>query len=92
MSEQQKPHSRRWIKLALVALPVLYLISSGPLHAVAFPSPELVGFNADGSAVFRDEDGWWATVYSPLIWVSNEQWGKPIARYWRLFPVVQAKE
>ena len=76
----------------LIGLPVMYLLSSEPMHGVAFPNAELVGFNPDGSAVFRDEDGWWATAYGPLIWVSKQQCGKPIARYWSFFPIFRAME
>jgi hypothetical protein len=92
MSDKRKSRTWRWIVAALVGLPVLYLLSSGPMHGVAFRNASLVGFDPDGSAVLAPADGWWPKAYAPLIWASEQSWGQPLKRYWSIFRFIWERE
>jgi hypothetical protein len=77
---------------AIVVLPVLYVLSSGPLHGVAFRDASIVGFDPDGIIVLYKPDDWWAKVYAPLIWASERPWGRPLRRYWNFIETRSARD
>jgi len=92
MSEERKKPVWPWIAALLIGLPTLYVLSSGPMQTLAFrsrtvtfsvPADSLIGA---AETVF-DQGAWWPKIYAPLIWVVDQEWGEPIAWYWRLFPI-----
>lgn len=93
MSEPRERRKRDWpvwFGVAMAILPVLYVLSSGPMQTVAFrghvtqvgsaPGPIGVDLNIDPGT-------WWPRVYAPLLWASDKSWGEPINWYWSLFPI-----
>ena len=61
----------KWTAVGLVALSVLYVLSSGPMVTVAFrdryTSTPVIGSNAVGVTIERDPGVWWPQVYAPLL-------------------------
>lgn len=97
MDERKKHGWPFWFVVALIALPVLYLASSGPALMiartrvfVASPSSSAVP-TAPGSPIGTEAelvetvDDWWRTVYSPLDGAADHPWGEPLSWYWDLF-------
>jgi hypothetical protein len=74
-----------------VAVPLLYVLSSGPSLSFAFtwhqPTLHDEGDGNLGVTVNLDEGPWWPVVYAPLQWVSEQTWGDWLCRYWELFPI-----
>ncbi len=89
MSEERKP-LWPWIVAVLVGLPVLYVLSSGPMQTVAFRryTAHAVGGSRIGHSLTATKRGdWWPKVYAPLLWAADQSWGKPVKWYWRKFPI-----
>ncbi len=81
---------RAWLPLVLLA----YVLSSGPMHAVAFRHDTVIGIDPDGSSVFADRGGGksFRKVYAPIVWASEQSWGRPVKQYWRFFPIQEQRE
>jgi hypothetical protein len=83
--------SYRKILIAAVAIPVLYVLSSGPALSYAFtwhqPTLHDDGDGNLGVTINLDEGPWWPVVYAPLQWVSEQSWGEWLCSYWGLFPI-----
>jgi hypothetical protein len=92
VSDERKKPLWPWIVHLLIGLPVLYVANSGPMHGVAFRDTSLIGYEADGRVILSEPESWWPNAYAPVIWASERWWGKPLKRYWTLWPLVQAKE
>jgi hypothetical protein len=91
VKQPQKQSSRRRILIATVAIPVLYVLSSGPALSFAFtwhqPTMHDDGQGNLGVTINLDEGPWWPVVYAPLQWVSEQSWGDWLCWYWGLFPI-----
>jgi len=83
----------KWTALALAIVPLLYVLSSGPLSMVAFHfrvvhSPTVL---PDGSSVVTatsemDVSRWFPIAYAPMFWASEQVAGDVVFSYWMLFP------
>jgi hypothetical protein len=91
MKHQQKRSGRRRILVAAIAIPVLYVLSSGPALSCAFtwhqPTVHDDGDGDLGVTINLEEGPWWPVVYAPLQWVSEQPWGEWLCWYWELFPI-----
>jgi len=91
MKHQHKRLGRRRIVVAAIAIPVLYVLSSGPALSLAFTwhQPTVLddGDGNLGVTINLDEGPWWPVVYAPLQWVSEQSWGERLCWYWQLFPI-----
>jgi hypothetical protein len=94
---RRKPWAK-WTAVGLVAVSVLYVVSSGPMMTVGWrsrtsytPSP-LPGSNAVMATTERGPGVWWPQVYAPLLWASDKSWGEQLYWYWELFPVREEGE
>jgi hypothetical protein len=87
MSEEHKPRVWPWIVALLIAMPVLYVLSSGPTRTVAFHESSARTSDTSVSFTFFAADEWWLNLYDPLIWVSQQSWGEPLNWYWERFPL-----
>lgn len=90
MSDEHKKPLWPWIAALLIGLPLLYVLSSGPMQILAFRRIEERTLLSSGtvSVIYVDHPGvWWPKVYAPVVWASQQRWGTPIFRYWMLFPV-----
>jgi hypothetical protein len=92
MSDQRKQSVVPWIIVTAVVIPLLYILSSGPMQTIAFrkhtlhaSAPGISG--AVMAETIVDMGFWWPTVYAPLWWVSEQSWGEPLSWYWNLFPI-----
>jgi hypothetical protein len=92
MSEDRKKPAWPWITALLIGLPVVYILSSGPAHGVAFRNASIIGYDADGTSLLSEYENWWPTVYAPLVWASERSWGKPLRRYWNFIESKRARE
>jgi len=77
MSEKRNQSMVQWIVAAAVALPLLYVLSSGPMQTIAFRRhTSLLSVPGRPGAVIAEtavEMGiWWPRVYAPLWWVSEQ--------------------
>src|SRR5262245_51428206 len=83
----------RWWAIGFaVVLPLLYVLSSGPMLTLAWRSHlTIIPTTPDGpveALATLDQGAWWPTVYAPLWWVSEKSWGAaPLQWYWGLFPI-----
>ena len=85
---------RGWVAAA-VALPFMYLLSSGPMQTVAFRRHVSYITDSRGRVVAGariDPGRWWPKVYAPLWRAADESWGRPLEWYWDLFPIRKAVE
>lgn len=89
----------RWAKRMLAvmaAVPVLYVLSSGPMTMLAFRSHQTLTATTPGGPVQAEMSvnigEWWPRAYAPLMWASDQSWGEPLWWYWGLFPVQSATE
>jgi hypothetical protein len=91
MKQQPKRAGRRRILVAAIAVPVLYVLSSGPALSFAFtwhqPTVHDEGDGDLGVTINLDEGPWWPVVYAPLQWASEQSWGEWLCWYWELFPI-----
>jgi hypothetical protein len=82
-----------WVVTVLIGLPVLYVLSSGPMQTLAFrrtietPAFRVTTWRPPRWIVSTDRGYWWPTVYAPIVWVSEQSWGEPVKWYWGLFPI-----
>jgi hypothetical protein len=77
-----------WIVALLIGLPVLYVASSGPARSLLIrrqPATRPVWFE------HKVNDRNWRLLYAPLIPIARENFGKPLRRYWRQFPIAKEK-
>jgi hypothetical protein len=63
----------KWTAVAVVALPVLYVLSSGPTQMLAFKRTQItIQWPTKPDKVldvYEDQQGeWWNRLYAPLIW------------------------
>jgi len=92
MSDERKPFWP-WIAALLIGLPVLYLLSSGPMQTVAFQRTETVHPRTKSVTTSWVKRGrWWPRVYAPLVWASSQPWGAPVTWYWKNFPIRVKRE
>jgi hypothetical protein len=91
MKQQPKRAGHRRILVAAIAIPVLYVLSSGPALSFAFtwhqPTVHDDGDGDLGVTINLDEGPWWPVVYAPLQWASEQAWGEWLCWYWELFPI-----
>jgi hypothetical protein len=89
MSEQRKS-VWPWIASLLIGVPILYVVSSGPMQTVAFRN-RITKFQEDPDHVtmrsYVDIGAFWPKAFAPLIWASEQSWGEPLNWYWGVFPV-----
>jgi hypothetical protein len=82
-----------WIVALLIGLPVLYVVSSGPMQTVAFRAHvsylPVLGSTSMAGVSDIDMGRWWPSLYAPLLWVSEQSWGEPLNWYWGLFPILE---
>jgi hypothetical protein len=85
---------KRWAKgmvLATVFVPVLYVMSSGPMKAMSWHRHVTHNELSPGGPIVAqtmiDPGVWWLRAYAPLWWVSEQGWGEPVSWYWDLFPI-----
>jgi hypothetical protein len=81
--------------VGLVAVSVLYVLSSGPMQTVAFHRYFIYEVDGNGvhSLIGEDDPGvWWPIAYAPLVWASGESWGWPVKWYWAQFPIQSTNE
>jgi hypothetical protein len=87
---EKKRSGRRFLVMA-IAVPLLYVLSSGPALSLAFtwhqPTVQDNGDGDLGVTINLDEGPWWPVVYAPLQWVSEQSWGDWLCWYWELFPI-----
>ncbi len=77
-----------WVAALLVLLPVLYVLSSGPMQTVAFRNTGIIFVGSGEAVVYRREKGnWWPKIYAPVTWASKHSWGRSIKTYWAIFPI-----
>jgi hypothetical protein len=92
----------RWIKgtaIALVLMPVLYTVSSGPMTIFAFRRhvTHVSTILPDGTtgivACSETSCGnWFPAAYAPLLCASEQPWGEVVNWYWSLFPIRSARD
>jgi hypothetical protein len=73
------------IVLAAIVLPMLYVLSSGPMLILAFRHNITTTPDGHGRLIEIDYVAvhvWWPTVYAPLVWASEQSWGEPLHWYW----------
>ncbi|HEY3967628.1 MAG TPA: hypothetical protein VGM05_23910 [Planctomycetaceae bacterium] len=78
----------------MIVLPLLYVLSSGPLRTMAFhlEITNETTILSDGTEAVQcicsyDSGEWWPIAYAPLVWASDQVWGNSIEVYWHLFPI-----
>lgn len=79
-----------WAIAFILALPVLYVLSSGPMISVAGRRHVYHKKLANGritAHTIKDPGAFWVTFYTPLVWSANQSWGEPLGWYWDQFPV-----
>ncbi len=83
----------KWAAVGLVATPVLYAISSGPMTILAFHTQvsHTTEIQPDGtsrvmSTTETDFGNWFPIAYAPMLWASEQSWGESVFSYWELFP------
>jgi hypothetical protein len=79
--------------VALAVMPVLYVLSSGPMTIVAFrtrvthTSTSLPSGTPAVQASSETSLGkWFPIAYAPLIVAAEQGWGDSVFWYWELFP------
>lgn len=95
MSKERKKLVWPWIVTVMISLPVLYVLSSGPMRMVMMRMKSegpVSASTTDGATVEIVEwsycDGSrWLAFYRPLVWASQRRCGSPLNWYWDLFPV-----
>jgi hypothetical protein len=91
MSENRKPGMVPWIVVTAAAVPLLYVLSSGPMITLAWRSRTTIHATTPGGPVQAetaiDPGRWWLKVYGPLWWASEQTWGESLNWYWGLFPI-----
>ena len=85
-----------WVLGILLALPIVYVASSGPLRAIAFRKYAGTFTASTESGTIRiyeviEYGPWWPVVYRPLVRASEQSWGAPLQWYWELFPVPETR-
>ena len=83
----------KWTAVALAVMPMMYILSSGPMTMVAVQSrvthtPTVL---PDGtSAVTASSETsfglWFPIAYAPLFWGSEQAGSDALFMYWMLFP------
>lgn len=76
------------IVVAAITLPMLYVVSSGPMLIVAFRhniTNTTDEFGRYTAIDYVDLSVWWPRAYAPLVWVSEQSWGGPLKWYWEQF-------
>ncbi len=90
--ERKKPAAAFWTTIVVSSI-LLYVLSSGPMQTLAFRKVTLHFKAPPGSGPVKvtsfDHGVWWPTIYAPLTWAVDQEWGKPLAWYWSLFPISQ---
>jgi hypothetical protein len=83
----------KWTIVALVLMPVLYVLSSGPMTILAFrtritrTSTTLPnGSSAVQASAETNLGTWFPFVYAPVLWAVEQGWGESLFSYWDLFP------
>jgi hypothetical protein len=88
----------KWTAVALATTPALYVLSSGPMTALAWHSQSTVtctvlpdgteGVMAEGATDFGR---WFPVAYAPLFWASEQPWGDFVFPYWEFFAFREAE-
>jgi hypothetical protein len=73
-------------------MPLLYVLSSGPMHGMAFRNASIIGYDPDGTILLSEPDDWWPKVCAPLVWASERSWGNPLKRYWAFIESKSARD
>jgi hypothetical protein len=83
----------KWTAVVAVVLPLIYLLSSGPMTIVAFrrhvKHQETVLPDGTTAVTATSETilgTWFYVTYAPLLWASEQSWGDGVFWYWELFP------
>lgn len=92
-SPAKKRKLRRLAICVAVALPVLYVLSSGPLVYLIStgrtPLVRQVHYEMhEGRAYATSVVGpgpILRAIYAPLVWIGGQSWGTPLQSYWTLF-------
>ena len=88
MNDDRKTSFWPWMVALLIALPFLYVLSSGPARCVLMSQREIISDN--GHHIFRSvivNPGDWNAVYAPLDWAARQKLGAPLQWYWRFFSI-----
>lgn len=83
-----------WMTAIILALPFLYVLSSGPMISVVWRRHVYHETHQNGRVTARtvyDPGIFWATLYAPLVWASDHSWGDSLSLYWDQFPVRPAR-
>ena len=79
-----------WAAAIVVGLPVLYVLSSGPMKSATWQQHVFHDKLPDGRITARticDAGIFWTTFYAPLVWSADQTWGESLFWYWDQFPV-----
>jgi hypothetical protein len=90
MDNERRKSFGLWVLVAVIAMPLVYVLSSGPMQTATFRRYVTHHRTAPGRVQARaaiDPGHLWPKVYAPLIWASDQTWGDALNSYWRLFPI-----
>lgn len=84
---------RRWAIGLAVTLPVLYVLSSGPLvfliSSGRLNQSRQVNYEMHDGRVYATEQigpgPIVQAIYTPVFWMGKQSWGTPLLSYWTLF-------
>ena len=87
MSTEHKRSPWLLMVAIVIGIPVIYVLSSGPMISLAGRRQVLFKKLPDGrhSAVTL-KNVFWETLYAPLVWSADRKWGEPLNWYWSQFP------
>ena len=93
---RQKKWSKRlkWTAGVVVALPILYVLSSGPMQTLLIRRNTI--YSASGTVITQSiglepKVFSWSKLYRPLTRVSESELGAPLIWYWALFPLREGR-
>jgi hypothetical protein len=94
-AETAKRLTKRRLLIAAIVVPLLYVLSSGPMVSLAFTQRVAIesytdaagGGTYDLAHIITNRGAWWPKVYAPLLWIAGSSGYSKLRYYWGLFPV-----